>query len=74
MKFEDFTFSEQADLFGKATRFLTLLNSTQDAGGAAQRMPRAFVRNERFNETRFKQSTLCYYRAGKETWYHLIRF
>lgn len=35
MKFEDFTSSEQADLFEKATRFLTLLNSTQDTGGEA---------------------------------------
>ncbi len=35
MKFEDFTSSENADLFEKATRFLTLLNSTQDTGGEA---------------------------------------
>ncbi len=35
MKFEDFATSENADLFAKATRFLTLLNSTQDTGGEA---------------------------------------
>ena len=32
MKFEDFATSENADLFAKATRFLTTLNATQDTG------------------------------------------